>query len=348
MFTLLLPVAGRSSRFPDMRPKWLLTMPDGKLMIEKSIEGLDLTLFDRVVIVCLQEHLEQYTNADNVIESFRMATGVKPELSILDKPTSSQSETIYAAIKKSKIQGSIFIKDCDNVFSCTPKPINAVSTIDLNDVELIDAKNKSYVEVDSLGVISNIVEKDVISNYFCCGGYSFENASDFCTTYESINSKEEVYIYHIIYKMLLNDSEFRIIGSDSYLDWGTLREYRHYCKKHFTLFCDVDGVLLKNGSKFAKSGWRTEGITRNLEKIAKLQSEGYLYLVLTSSRPESEEEYTINKLKEHGIRTDRCVFGLPHTRRYLVNDYSPTNPYPSAISINIERDSDILDSMFDD
>ena len=60
MFTLILPVAGRSSRFPNMRPKWLLTMPDGKLMLEKSIEAIDLEKFDRVVIVCLQEHLEKY------------------------------------------------------------------------------------------------------------------------------------------------------------------------------------------------------------------------------------------------------------------------------------------------
>ncbi len=61
MFTLILPVAGRSSRFPNMRPKWLLTMPDGKLMIEKSVEQIDLAVFDRVVIVCLKEHLEKYT-----------------------------------------------------------------------------------------------------------------------------------------------------------------------------------------------------------------------------------------------------------------------------------------------
>ena len=36
--SLIIPVAGKSSRYPGMRPKWLLTMPDGKLMLEKSIE----------------------------------------------------------------------------------------------------------------------------------------------------------------------------------------------------------------------------------------------------------------------------------------------------------------------
>ena len=40
MTTLILPVAGKSSRFKGLRPKWLLTMPDGKLLIEKSIRNI--------------------------------------------------------------------------------------------------------------------------------------------------------------------------------------------------------------------------------------------------------------------------------------------------------------------
>lgn len=348
MFTLILPVAGRSSRFPNMRPKWLLTMPDGKLMLEKSIEAIDLEKFDRVVIVCLQEHLEKYTSQEVVSESFIRATGVAPDFVVLQEPTSSQSETIYQAIKQGQIEGSFFIKDCDNKFSCSPEPINAVTTIDLNDIELVDAKNKSYVEVDSLGVISNIVEKEVISNFFCCGGYSFRSAQEFCSTFENISSDKEVYISHVIYKMLMSNEEFVRRSASEYVDWGTLREYRHFCKKHMTVFCDVDGVLLKNGSKFAKNGWKTPGLEANLTKIAELQKDGGLFLVLTSSRPESEIEYTTQELAKFGVRVDRCLFGLPHTRRYLINDHSATNPYPSAVAINLERDSDTLSHLFDD
>ncbi|EKF9174969.1 hypothetical protein RUK22_002228 [Vibrio cholerae] len=323
-------------------------MPDGKLMIEKSIEKLDLSVFDKVVIVCLQEHLEKYTTAEMVIESFTSSTSIVPELVILKEPTSSQSETIYQAVKQGNIEGSIFIKDCDNVFSCQPEPINSVMAIDLNKIDLVDAKNKSYIEVDSLGRISNIVEKEVISNYFCCGGYSFVSASDFCDVFESISSKKEVYISHVIYKMLMSNEEFLKKSADEYIDWGTLREYRHYCKQFITVFCDVDGVLLKNGSKFAKNGWKTPGLESNLNKIKELQKNGGLFLVLTSSRPESEIDYTVSELEKFGVRVDRCLFGLPHTRRFLINDYSSTNPYPSAVAINLERDRETLNSLFDD
>ncbi|HGF7195817.1 TPA: hypothetical protein AB5F46_002784, partial [Vibrio cholerae] len=133
-----------------------------------------------------------------------------------------------------------------------------------------------------------------------------------------------------------------------YTDWGTLREYRHYCKKFITVFCDVDGVLLKNGSKFAKNGWKTPGLESNLNKIKELQKNGGLFLVLTSSRPESEIDYTVAELEKFGVRVDRCLFGLPHTRRFLINDYSSTNPYPSAVAINLERDRETLSSLFDD
>ncbi|MFA0194112.1 hypothetical protein AB4454_05200 [Vibrio artabrorum] len=348
MLTLMLPVAGRSSRFPSMRPKWLLTMPDGKLMIEKSVENLDLKIFSKIIIVCLREHIEKYTTIDRVKKSFESTTGIIPEVVVLEKPTKSQSETIVKAIKLADITGPFMIKDCDNKFTCEPKPENLIATIDLNDIELVDAKNKSYVVVDSLNNVSNIVEKKVISNQFCCGAYCFESANRFVDAYSEISSEEEIYISHVIYRMILDGENFRSLESFDYVDWGTLREYRHYCKKHITIFCDVDGVLLNNGSKFKDDGWKTSAIEKNVEKLLTLQKGGFLHLVLTSSRPESEIEYTVNELKRVGLSVDNVLFGLPHTRRYLINDFSPTNPYPSAVSINIERDSEMLEHLFDD
>ena len=48
MATLIVPCAGKSTRFPNMKPKWMLTHPDGKLMIEKALEGMPLKKFDRI------------------------------------------------------------------------------------------------------------------------------------------------------------------------------------------------------------------------------------------------------------------------------------------------------------
>jgi hypothetical protein len=347
MKTLILPVAGRSSRFPGMRPKWLLTMPDGKLMLEKAVECMEMSDFDRVVVVCLKEHLDTYLTQKALNDVLVGIGHPNVDICILDEPTSSQSETVALALVRANVTGSFFVKDCDNMFHVRWNGGNEVAVLDLNNIGLIDAKNKSYVNVDALGNISNIVEKQVISNFFCCGGYGFRSSENFLRHFRSIKANNEIYISHVIYSMLMDEENFRISKADNYIDWGTLREYRHYTRAFLTIFCDVDGVLLYNGSKFGKKGWETEPISENLQTISRMQKSGLLYLIITSSRPESEIDYLRQRLADFDVVPDRYVMGLPHARRIVVNDYSATNPYPTAIAINVERDGKTLSSILD-
>jgi len=60
MTNLLIPIAGRSSRFPDMKPKWMLTHPRGHMMVIEAIKGLDLASFSRIYFIGLQQHEDQY------------------------------------------------------------------------------------------------------------------------------------------------------------------------------------------------------------------------------------------------------------------------------------------------
>ena len=81
--------------------------------------------------------------------------------------------------------------------------------------------------------------------------------------------------------MMLDGEVFTVQGAVDYIDWGTLRESREYCGHYLTIFCDVDGVLLNNGSKFGKSGWATDVIKDNVQTLAELQKRGFLFLVVT-------------------------------------------------------------------
>ena len=178
---LIIPVAGKSSRYPGMRPKWLLTMPDGKLMIEKSISLFELKKFSRIIVVALKEHIQKYTSRSSLMKNLKENISKNIELVELSKGTSCQAETVLEAIKKAKIEGGIYIKDCDNMFASnigsTSK--NEVTIVDANTVGLMDAKNKSYIDFNKIGYLTNIVEKEVISSFFCCGGYSFKSALKF-------------------------------------------------------------------------------------------------------------------------------------------------------------------------
>ena len=46
--SLILPCAGSSTRFPNMKPKWLLTAPSGNLMIQEALKNIDKWLKDQV------------------------------------------------------------------------------------------------------------------------------------------------------------------------------------------------------------------------------------------------------------------------------------------------------------
>ena len=46
----------------------------------------------------------------------KLNIGVEIEITVLENFTQSQPETIYLGIKKTGIEGAIYIKDCDNYF----------------------------------------------------------------------------------------------------------------------------------------------------------------------------------------------------------------------------------------
>ena len=119
MKTLLLPVAGKSARYPGMRPKWLLTMPNGKLMIEQSVSRIDCEKFDKVYVIALKEHIDKYVNKKILIKSLKNNISKKVELFILKKDTSCQAETILKFLQSKKIISSFLIKDCDTFFNFT-------------------------------------------------------------------------------------------------------------------------------------------------------------------------------------------------------------------------------------
>jgi hypothetical protein len=68
---LILPVCGNSSRFPNMRPKWLLTHPLGNTMLTESIRGLDVKALNNILIVALQEHEDRYKFGDSLKQELK-------------------------------------------------------------------------------------------------------------------------------------------------------------------------------------------------------------------------------------------------------------------------------------
>lgn len=344
-------MGGKSSRFPGMRPKWMLTHPStGNLMCVESMRGINLDFFDKIYFVILKEHDESYNASRAILKSMSNTKSCdsiidKVNVTILDNPTSSQSETVYEAIIKENIDGFIYIKDSDGYFKCEIDSIqNQVTYFDLNNIDDINARSKSYIELDSNGVIINMVEKRVISSTFCVGGYGFNSSIEFCKYYNKIKKlTAECYISNVIFEMLLEGEKF--IGSESsdFLDWGTIKSWNDYKSNLYTVFTDLDGTLITNTSHLIPP-YIGEGkpLINNIDVIKRVRKNGG-FIVITTSRPEEYREITINEMNSHEIPYDMLIMGLPHSQRLIINDFAKSNPYPSCSSINIQRNSDDID-----
>ena len=59
---IVLPCAGRSSRFPNQPPKWTLPGNDGRPMIAHALSGFDLRNAG-IVVTILREHQEMFNAA---------------------------------------------------------------------------------------------------------------------------------------------------------------------------------------------------------------------------------------------------------------------------------------------
>ena len=70
MSTLIIPCAGESSRYPDGKPKWLYTHPNGKLIIQMSVENLIDKLKIKTIIFTINKKTEKKYFAKKILKKF--------------------------------------------------------------------------------------------------------------------------------------------------------------------------------------------------------------------------------------------------------------------------------------
>lgn len=345
---LIIPAAGKSSRFPGMKPKWMQTHPNGNLMIVEAIKGLNLASFEKVYIGVLNEHVKEYDFVSGLVKALSKI-GIKEKIEIvtLDE-TQSQPETVACILEKCQITGPIFIKDTDNFFQCEVTADNFVAIYDINEMGLVNAGNKSYVQINDDNRIINLVEKRIISSYFCVGGYSFSSAIEYLEYFKRMENSNNLYISHIIFNMILDNIPFGTKSVEKYEDWGTLQEWNRYKDTFGVLFVDIDGTLVENSGQFFEPVWgTTSALQKNVDAINKLHDSGKVQIILTTSRSEEYRQTTLEQLKKFDIKYDQVIFNLYHARRIIINDYAKTNPYRCCDAINLKRNSDELNDLLE-
>lgn len=351
MKTLIIPCGGESTRFAGLRPKWMLCHPSGKLMITEAIAGIRPGSYDGIIVIILRKHYDIYGNTliDSLMDELKISIA-EPEVVVIDS-SKNQPDTIYDGLKTleetgDKVEGQIVIKDCDNFFEMGEMEGNSVAVCDISETK--SPANKSYVRIGEQNSIVNIVEKQVISNDFCCGAYSFEDVKDFIAVYEEIRDNTNIYVSHVIYKMILDGECFFTKKAEKYEDWGTVEDWIAYKKTFKTLFLDFDGVMVKSSSGHFPPLWgTTEAIQKNVDCINKLYASGRVTVIITTARSKKFEHDTVRQIHRIGLKYHMIMMELPHAQRVIVNDFSDSNPYPSCTAINIVRNANNLDKLLD-
>ncbi|MDC0161636.1 hypothetical protein OAI94_00315 [bacterium] len=343
--TLILPVAGKSERFGKKIPKWLLATPNNNLMISESISKLDVSLVKEIILICIKDHIKKFISIENIKKSIQsnLKRKVKIRVCVLNKILSSQAHTISAGIKKMNINGPIFIKDCDNYFEYKIRKGNIVNVLNLNNANLVLAKNKSYIEIDKKRIVLRIIEKKVISDLFCTGGYGFESGKTFLETFNKIykenNNIGEIYVSHVIQKMILENHKFEAEEVENYIDFGTYDEWKKYTDKFISIITEVDGIFFKKGSKYLNNKWSYEIIKNNMETLLEINKNKKLNFTIITNRPKSHKNKIERIFNSWGIKINNFISDQPLMTSITIRDFDPKNTYGKSISINIPSNS---------
>jgi len=336
---IIVPAAGLSTRFPEMKPKYLLYDYKHDLMLKNSLRPY---LQNSITVGILKEHDEKY----HASEFIRYEFGDKIKIVVLEKPTKGPADTVYQIIQKSGLTNEeILIKDCDSFFEHEISPGNYVCVSKISEHEILKKlSSKSFTISNEQGIINDIIEKKVVSDTFCVGGYKFESALLYKNAFEDISQEREIFVSDVIGRCINNKNIFTEKAVKNYIDVGTAKDWFEYNDKP-VIFCDIDGTIVKAQSRVGENSYdhKITPLTKNVKKLLEMQSNGAQF-IFTTSRGKIYDERSCSLLNELGFKNYTLISGLQNSRRILINDFNKSNPFPRAEAINIFRDSDDLEN----
>lgn len=335
---IIVPAAGLSTRFPNMKPKYILYDYKSDMMIMNALRTFKEKGY-RIHIGLLKEHEEQY----KVIQQIHYEWPDNINYVVIDKPTRGPADTVFQILEQSKIEGEFLIKDCDSFFEHEITDGNYVCVSNISEHEVLKKlSSKSFVIANEQGIITNIIEKQVVSDTFCVGGYKFESAEQYKSAYNYVSQMDgEIFVSDIIGHMLDQGHVFSQRNVTDYVDVGTAQDWFEFNDKP-VIFCDIDGTIIESQSRIELTQNIPPVVLQaNVNRLLELQAKGAQIIFTTAREPEFSSQ-TGEMLGKLGFPVFTLICGLQNSRRILINDYNSANPYPRAEAINLFRGADNL------
>lgn len=178
MLNIVIPMAGRGSRFADAGyelPKPLIDV-NGKPMIEVVTENIRPKCEHRYIYICQEEHLKKYNLSD---ELERMSPGC--HIITIDHITEGAACTVLLAEKYIDNNDEMMIANSDQYVDTDIN--DYIPKIGNNDglIMTMPAEHPkwSYIRFDDKGYVTEVREKEVISHEATVGIYNYKHGSDY-------------------------------------------------------------------------------------------------------------------------------------------------------------------------
>lgn len=221
---IIIPCAGLSTRFPNMKPKYLLEDKNLDTMIFNVAKKLYKE--NKVYFTILKKHENDYQVSSLLKKIFDNNINII----VLENVTNGPAETVYLSLKEINNDAPFLVRDCDSFFDFELNTNNKVFVYDLQkNSNISNINNLSYVACDKNFLIKQIVEKRKISNIFCVGGYQFSSKKNYIKTFDQLSQKDnEIFISQIIEKMILEGENFFAQEVSNYVNVGTIDDWNNY------------------------------------------------------------------------------------------------------------------------
>jgi dTDP-glucose pyrophosphorylase len=184
-------MAGRGSRFAKegySLPKPLIPV-HGVPMIRLVLENLRPATPHRFIFLCLREHVHKY----GIDEKLRLWAG-GCEIVFVDKVTEGAACTVLLSKDLINNNNPLMIANSDQWVDVDINPYLAVIDRDSLDGLIMtmraDDPKWSFVRLNSDGLVTEVVEKIVVSNEATVGIYNFRKGSDFVWAAEKMISQD--------------------------------------------------------------------------------------------------------------------------------------------------------------
>jgi dTDP-glucose pyrophosphorylase len=222
MLNIVIPMAGRGTRFVKAgysSPKPLIPV-HGKPMIQVVIDNLRPRQAHRFIFICQQQHLDQY-GLGQKLHAWAPGCQVIP----VSRVTDGAACTVLLAREIITTADPLMIANCDQYVDVSINDYLArMETNQLDGLIMTmtaDDPKWSFLQLDARGLVTEVVEKKVVSNEATVGIYNYRTGASFVAAAEAMIANDlrvnnEFYVAPAYNEMIATGSRIGIynVGSD--------------------------------------------------------------------------------------------------------------------------------------